>query len=369
MSIWTRIGHAAWMFFLSVATFVMIASLWIYKTYGVLMHAMTNEYFRNGLQNKRTLFVKYVILPTAVVFVVLLIVHVVWKKMNRRIMGFIAALLMVLSIGAAGVILDVGPYLSRIHRLHQVQWYDTGNRVLHALGRIDDYTYTNSREALENGYQNGNRVFECDLITTSDGQLAACHDWDYWNSTLNQNNTAEDGEGVTPSLEEFMNCKIYGKYTPLSGDDIVLFLKEHPDVYIVTDTKYAEPEEIKEEFWALVDTAKRNGCEETLDRFIVQLYHGYMYDMVNEIYPFPNYIFTLYQESYYGEEDRMLEYARFCMLHDIDVITMGVMSYRDELADISDRYGVHIFVNTINDEDEIRRFHERGIGVYTDNPL
>lgn len=143
---------------------------------------------------------------------------------------------MVLSICAAGMLLDAGTYLSRIHRLHQVQWYDTGNRVLHALGRIDKYTYTNSREALENGYQNGNRLFECDLITTSDGHIAACHDWEFWNSTLNQENSVEGG-GVTPSLEEFMNCKIMGKYTPLSGDDIVLFLKEHPDVYIVTDTK------------------------------------------------------------------------------------------------------------------------------------
>ena len=369
MSIWTRIGRAAWVFFLGIAAFVMIAALWIHKTYGVLLFAMANESFINGLQNKRSLFAKYVILPTAVVFVILLILHIVWKKKNTRIMGFVSAFLMVVSICTAGMLLDAGTYLSRMHRLHQVQWYDTGNRVLHALGRIDDYTYTNSREALENGYQSGNRLFECDLITTSDGQIAACHDWEYWNSTLNQNSSVEGGEEVTPSLEEFMNCKIYGKYTPLSGDDIVLFLKEHPDVYIVTDTKYTEPEEIKEEFGALVDTAKRNDCEETLDRFIVQIYHGYMYGVVNEIYPFPNYIFTLYQESYYGEEDRMREYAEFCMLYDIDVITMGVTSYRDELSDICDRYGLHIFVHTLNDEDEIRTFQERGIGVYTDNPL
>ncbi len=89
MSIWARIGRAAWVIFLCITTFVMIAALWIYKTYGVLLFAMTNEYFRNGLQNKRSLFVKYVILPTAVVFVILLIIHIVWKKMNTRIMGLV----------------------------------------------------------------------------------------------------------------------------------------------------------------------------------------------------------------------------------------------------------------------------------------
>ena len=368
MSIWTKICHAAWVFFLSIMTFVMLAALWIYRTYGVLSFAMTNEYFRNYLQNKRTLFVKYVMFPSAVVFVILLVVHVVWKKINTRIMGFVSALLMVLSICAAGMILDAGTYLSRMHRLHQVQWYDTGNRILHALGRIDDYNYTNSREALENGYQSGNRLFECDLIITSDGQLVACHDWEYWNSTLNQDGSAENEEVVIPSLEEFMNCKIRGTYTPLSGDDIVLFMKEHPDVYIVTDTKYAEPEEIREEFHALVDVAERNGCEETLDRFIIQIYHEYMYGEVNDIYQFPNYIYTLYQEGYRGEEDKMQEYAQFCMLHDIDVITMNEQYYHDGLLDICNRYNLHIFVHTVDDEDEIRTFHEKGVGVYTDNP-
>lgn len=65
----------------------------------------------------------------------------------------------------------------------------------------------------------------------------------------------------------------------------------------------------------------------------------------------------------------MLEYAQFCMLHDIDVITMWAQHYEDGLSDICDRYGLHIFVHTVNDEDEIRSFQERGVGVYTDNPL
>lgn len=369
MSLWTRIGHAAWMMFLCIMTFVLTAALWINRTYGVLSLAVTNESFRNGLQNKRTLFVKYVILPTAVVFVILLVVHIVWKNMNRRNIGFVSAFLMLLSICAAGVILDAGTYLSRMYRLHQVQWYDTENSILHALGRIDDNNYTNSREALENGYQSGNRLFECDLIMTSDGQLVACHDWEYWNSTSNQNKSAENEGGEIPSFKEFMKCKIKGKYTPLSGDDIVLFLKEHSDVYIVTDTKYTDEEKVKEEFQTLVDVAKRNGCEETLNRFIVQIYRQNMYEMVNGIYPFPNYIYTLYQEDFGGEEDKMLEYAQFCMLHDIDVITMKAKYYQDGLSDICDRYDLRIFVHTVNEEDEIRAFREKGVGVYTDISL
>ena len=365
MSIWTKIGNAAWMIFLCIMTFVITASLWVYRTYGILSFAMADESFRNGLQNKRTLFIKYVILPTVAVFVILLIVHFVWKKMNRLVMGFVSALMMVLSVCVAMIVLDAGSYLSRMHRLNQKQWYDTENTIVHALGSIDGVAYTNSKEALEYSYEAGNRLFECDLIMTSDGQIVACHDWEFWNRVANQNNSA--GGDYIPELEEFMSCKIMGKYTPLSGNDIVRFLKDHPDMYIVTDTKYAEPEKIKEEFQALVEVAVRNDCEETLDRFIVQIYHGYMYDMVDEIYQFPNYIFTLYAEGYRGEDDKMQQYAEFCMLHDIDVITMNAEYYQDGLSDICDRYDLHIFVHTVNEDDEIQTFHEKGIGVYTDN--
>lgn len=365
MSMRMKIGNVVWIIFLCVTTFVITAALWIRKTYGILSFAMADESFRNGLQNKRTLFGKYVILPTLIVFVLLLIVHIVYKKFNRQRAVYISAILMLLAACAAAMILDVGAYLNRRHRLDQVQWYDTDNVVVHALGKIDGATYTNSREALENSYEAGNRLLECDFIMTADNQIVACHDWEFWNRETNKDELA--GEDYIPTLDVFMSRKVMGKYTPLSGEDIVQFLKAHPDMYIITDTKYSEPEEIKEEFQALVEVAKINNCEEVLDRFVVQIYHMYMYDIVDGIYRFPNYIFTLYTEGYRGEEDKMQQYAEFCMLHDIDVITMNAMFYQDGLLDICERYGVHMFVHTVNEEEEIKAYHEKGIGVYTDD--
>lgn len=367
MSIWGRIGNAAWIIFLCIMTFMITAALWIYRTYGTLLFAMADESFRNGLRDKRSLFAKHVILPTVAVFVILSIVHIVWKKMNRRIMGVVSVILMILSACAAAAVLDADIYLSRMHRLNQVQWYDMENTIVHALGSIDGVSYTNSKEALECSYEAGNRLFECDMVMTADGQLVACHDWEFWNRETNQDYSM--GENYIPTLDVFMSRKIMGKYTPLSGDDIVQFLKEHPDVYIVTDTKYSEPDKIKEEFRALVELAVGNDCEEILNRFIVQIYHAYMYDIVDEIYHFPNYIFTLYTEGYRGEEDKMKEYAEFCMLHDIDVITMNAKFYQDGLSDICGRYGIHMFVHTVNEENEIKAFQENGIGVYTDKSL
>ena len=62
----------------------------------------------------------------------------------------------------------------------------------------------------------------------------------------------------------------------------------------------------------------------------------------------------------------MEEYAEFCMLRDIDVITMWSNLYHDELLNIANRYGLKIFVHTVNNEDEVREYLEKGVGVYTD---
>lgn len=364
--IYGKIGNVLWIFFLSIAIFVTIGAVWIRKTYGVLLRAMTNEYFRNGLQNKRRLFAGYVVLPTLIAGIILLIVHLVYKQLNRRRMTYISAVLMLLSLlGAGGGVLDAGPYLARVHRLAQEQWYDKDDMIMHALGSIDGAIYTNSREALENSCQNGKYLLECDMVLTADGEIAACHDWEFWNRKANKDGT--EGADYVPTLAVFKERPFSGKFTPLSGDDLVLFMKEYPELYIITDSKYVEPEEVKQEFEALVNTAVRNNCEEVLDRFVIQIYREYMYEIVKEIYPFSNWIFTLYQKGFQGEEEKLEEYAEFCMDHDIDVITMHMDYYHDELLEITDRYGLQMFVHTVNGKEAVDFYLEKGVGVYTDN--
>lgn len=360
-----RTDGGVWVILLCAATFITLAAVWIRQTYGILSIAMVNESFRNGLQNKRTPFVKYVILPTAIVYVILLVIHLAGKRFMRRWMTCVSAMLLIFSVCGAAVQLDAGAYLSRMNRLNHAQWYDKNDLVLHALGAVDGVTYTNAKEALEHSYQDGSRMMECDFAVTSDGQIVACHDWEFWNRESNPDKSM--GEDFIPTLAFFMQSKIMGKYTPLSGDDIVLFMKEHPDLYIITDTKEAAPEKITEEFTALVEAAVRNECEETLDRMVIQIYHAYMYDIVNDIYSFPNYIYTLYQEGYRGEADKMQQYAEFCMLHDIDVITMNAAYYHEELLEICNQYRLRMYVHTVNEESAIVSYHEQGIGVYTDN--
>lgn len=59
---------------------------------------------------------------------------------------------------------------------------------------------------------------------------------------------------------------------------------------------------------------------------------------MEEIYPFPNYILTLYQTGFSGSEEEMESYAGSCMAHDIDVIAMWADLYSEGLMDIANRY-------------------------------
>ncbi len=57
---------------------------------------------------------------------------------------------------------------------------DTTRYLAHAGGEINGQRYTNSLEALNLNYSNGFRIFEIDIITTTDGHLVCAHDWDSW---------------------------------------------------------------------------------------------------------------------------------------------------------------------------------------------
>ncbi len=107
--------------------------------------------------------------------------------------------------------------------------YDTNRFIAHAGGMIDGHVYTNSLEALDQNYKNGFRLFELDILTTSDNIFVAAHDWNRWMEF-----TGYRGE-LPPALAEFKQYKILQKYTPLDINDINEWFTRHPDAVLVTD--------------------------------------------------------------------------------------------------------------------------------------
>ena len=118
---------------------------------------------------------------------------------------------------------------------------DATRYLAHAGGEINGDRYTNSLEALNLNYSLGFRVFEIDIITTSDGHLVCAHDWESWKRFTNF-------EGDTPpTLNEFLKHKIKKGYTPISLKMIHEWFINHPEAILFTD-KINDPEKVSSVF-------------------------------------------------------------------------------------------------------------------------
>ncbi|WP_026665955.1 glycerophosphodiester phosphodiesterase family protein [Butyrivibrio sp. FC2001] len=227
--------------------------------------------------------------------------------------------------------------------------------IIHACGMISDedgneYDYTNSKEALTNSLNNGNKIIEIDFHYTSDHELVCGHAW---------GDLYLDGKQLTPgeapTLSDFLRCKVQNKFTPLTFEDVTKFMEENKDFYVVTDTKGTDIETYKMIAEKYPDLAKR---------FIVQIYHASEYDDVKKA-GFPYIIYTLYEAT----EDELTEKA---LLKAAKKPLIG-FTFHSDLASDSDfvytmlKTKTPMFVHTVNDDFLIDEFLNMGIsGIYTD---
>ena len=226
-------------------------------------------------------------------------------------------------------------------------WYNKEKLILHACGGIEGKTYTNSKEALEENLKKGHRIVEVDMSMTSDGEVVLKHEW----------------AGQAPTYEEFMNTPISYLYTPLDAGNILDYLRQYEDLYFVTDIK-GDREYIGNIFRRIVELSREKDCEEILDRFIIQIYYKQDYDYIREIYPFTNWIYTLYASA-----DRDLNaIAKFCLDNNIPVVTMPSGWVTDkEYIQVFQDMNIKVYVNTLNDLGTMQTFRDRGVfGFYTD---
>lgn len=102
-----------------------------------------------------------------------------------------------------------------------------GHFIAHG-GGINQFLYTNSKQAVENSLSKGFRFIELDLLKTKDSHLLAAHDWEYFRNLTGI-------PSIPANLNEALSQKINGDQSPLSGEDINKQLRQNPDWYLVTD--------------------------------------------------------------------------------------------------------------------------------------
>jgi len=163
--------------------------------------------------------------------------------------------------------------------------------VAHACGQIGGRTGTNSKEALEQTALNGYHMIEVDFSLTSDGELVLLHGWD--DDTLEGLEIGESGnDRSVPDLETFLNTKICRKYTSMTAKDLVLWMKAHPDIYIMTDVKALDEQSLKKQFQRLAELCDYES--KLLNQFVIQVYNVESYDCIMDVYEFNNVLYATY---------------------------------------------------------------------------
>lgn len=230
----------------------------------------------------------------------------------------------------------------------------------HSFGEIDGHSYTGSLEAFRYNYEKGLRVFEVDMEITSDDKVVLRHDW---NQKIQEGISSAD----PPTQERFLSIPILGEYTPLSFEELCSIMMEYPDIWIVTDTKYKDPEMVNKQFTIMKETALKADALNVFDRFIVQLYSEKMYEAVEAVYPFESYIFTMYQKWFGDDEAEFMKICRWSYEHNVDNIAMGWDLVNKDILEISHQYHLNVYVNTVNKVEEAKQLLKDGVkGVYTD---
>lgn len=234
--------------------------------------------------------------------------------------------------------------------------------VAHAMGGIHNYTYTNTLDAFIANYEQGTRVFEADLLLTSDDKLVARHEWTANMSKLlgQQSVLPAAKQGTVLNYEDVMSSPVLELYSPLDIDKIMDLMVIYPDAYIVTDTKELEPELVTKQFQLIVEAAEKKDPA-LLQRIVPQIYSRDMLDVVNQVYAFPEVIFTLYQTQ---DSDELV--IDFASQTGVDITMPTVRATKSFVRKLKSA-GARVYVHTVNDEKEISELSRMGVdGFYTD---
>ena len=233
----------------------------------------------------------------------------------------------------------------------QDAWYTKYTFISHSGGGIDGKEYTNSKETYETSYKAGNRVFDADIRFTSDKVLVVRHEW---SDDLEQNYTSE-----IPTFEEFINTPIYGKYTPMSFQDLISFMKQYDDVYIACDAK-GNLEEVYKEVIKIV-----NGDEDILNRLIITFYSYEDYNIIKKVYNFKNWII----KQYINDVKNIYELTKFCLDNNIHVVNIKQEYVNDEIIELLKSKNIKYYVAVVDSISDMKEYFKKGFSGAVTNYL
>lgn len=242
------------------------------------------------------------------------------------------------------------------------------NLIAHALGGIEEHTYTNSREAFLANYTSGIRIFEVDLLTIQNDEVVAFHDLESTYGTFGILGHIKDLDQA-----KFKKSKYHGKYTPLSLEDVLDLIEEHPGTVLVLDFKDSNDNIQEQDLVHSTDeyarvfnltmqrVLSRNAT--LIKRIVPQIYSEKDLTVVRQYKEIPYVIYTLYRTR--ASDPEVLSFIK--QAPEIRLVATSKQRFSKALAKALREKGIESFVYTVNDLAEMSGFWEAGArGFYTD---
>ena len=273
-----------------------------------------------------------------------------WEKIRRRTLVYGTVLLAAVTLTGGFAKTDIVYAKSETP---EFSWEDY-TVTAHALGGIDGITYLNSRESFLESYQKGIRLFEVDLVRTSDDIWVCRHTW---KQPMGQ--WKEEGKKILSS-EEFLNTPLEGKYTSVSLEDLFELLQEYPDAFVLPDVKKYSVRDRQmtfDDYTEFVEIARNMEAEDVLDQIIPEIYNQEMFFGASEVYDFQSYLYSFWQEQ---TEEELAETADFCAENKIPAVTISRDVWTEEIQKIFDDRGLFVCVYTVNDAEEAAGYIRAG---------
>ncbi len=227
-------------------------------------------------------------------------------------------------------------------------------------GVIEEYTYTNSLEAIEESISEGYEILEIDMQLSADNKMICVHNWEQWMSM-----TGKDEKDVyIPTEEEFKKELIYGQYKPLNFIDVMNFLAVHKNIYVMLDTKELETDIVNEQYTYIMNTLRENNHIEILDQLLIPIYNKEMYETLDALIGDKgNYFYTSYMSSEWDGSD--LSLIRLCKWMkdrtNIGYFEVSQNSISPTVIRILRRYELIPMIFTVNEIEDVQKYFEMGV--------
>lgn len=225
-------------------------------------------------------------------------------------------------------------------------WTDSSPYIAHALGGIFGSNYSNSYEGFLLNYELGQRLFEADFNLTEDGDVVLLHTEEEWKNRLTSNNRPL-------TTENFLSALYDNKFHTMDYRTLIDLMISHPDVYLITDSKYLDQANITKEFTQIVAYAKEKDPS-VLNRFVIQIYYPEMLNYIMEVYPWKSVIYTLYQNPDWTPES----VANFAKESGVKVITIHYSLITPEIAKLWNDADLTVAAFTVNDLSAVNQLRQ-----------